>query len=112
MRFDLFRSGTSDPPHLEVAHGDQSFRVSLRRRAAAQRMTLRVSTATREVVLTVPEHARLNAITRFADAHGGWIAARLERVPERVALVHDALIPLRGEPHRVVHWSGVRGATI
>ena len=74
-------------------------------------MTLRVSTATREVVLTVPEHARLASIARFADAHGGWIATRLAKVPERVALVHDAVVPLRGVPHRIVHWSGVRGTT-
>jgi predicted metal-dependent hydrolase len=111
MRFALFRRAAPDPAHLDVRHGGETFRVRLRRRAAARRMTLRVSTATRDIVLTVPEHAELGAAIRFADAHGGWIAARLARVPERVAFVQDALVPVRGVAHRIVHWSNVRGAT-
>jgi predicted metal-dependent hydrolase len=111
MRFALFRRTAADPAHLDVRHGGETFRVLLRRRAAARRMTLRVSTATRDIVLTVPEHAELGAAIRFADAHGAWIATRLARVPERVAFVQGAVIPLRGVPHRIVHWSTVRGAT-
>jgi predicted metal-dependent hydrolase len=111
MRFALFRRAAPDPTHLNVSYGDETFRVLLRRRAKARRMTLRVSTATRDIVLTVPEHAEIGAAIRFADAHGGWIAARLARVPERVAFAQDALIPVRGVPHRIVHWSNVRGTT-
>ena len=111
MRFALFRRAAPDPAHLDVRHGDDTFWVILRRRATARRMTLRVSTATRDIVLTVPEHAELGAAIKFADAHGGWIAARLARVPERVAFVQGALVPVRGVPHRIVHWSSVRGTT-
>lgn len=111
MRFALFRRAPPDPAHLEVRHGAETFRVSLRRRATARRITLRVSTATRDIVLTLPEHTELAAAIRFADAHGGWIAARLAKVPERVAFVPGALVPVRGAPHRIVHWSTVRGTT-
>lgn len=111
MRFALFRRAPPDPAHLEVRHGHETFRVTLRRRATARRITLRVSTATRDIVLTLPEHTELAAAIRFADAHGGWIAARLARVPERVAFAPGALVPVRGLPHRIVHWSSVRGAT-
>jgi predicted metal-dependent hydrolase len=111
MRFALFRRAAPDPAHLDVRHGGETFQVNLRRRATARRMTLRVSTATRDIVLTVPEHSELNAAIRFADAHGAWIAARLARVPERVAFVQGALVPVRGVPHRIVHWSYVRGTT-
>ena len=111
MRFALFRRSAPDPSHLDIRHGDDTFRVELRRRAAARRMTLRVSTATRAIVLTVPEHASIAAVVRFADSHGAWIAARLAKVPERVAFEQGAIIPLRGAPHRLVHWSNVRGAT-
>ena len=111
MRFALFRRAAPDPPHLDVRHGDETFRVILRRRPTARRMTLRVSTATRDIVLTLPERTGLDAAVRFADAHGGWIAARLARVPERVAFVPGALVPVRGIPHRIVHWSNVRGTT-
>jgi predicted metal-dependent hydrolase len=111
MRFALFRRAAPDPAHLDVRHEGGSFQVTLRRRASARRMTLRVSSATREIVLTIPEHADLAAAARFADGHGAWIAARLARVPERVAFVQGAVIPFRGVPHRIVHWSNVRGAT-
>jgi predicted metal-dependent hydrolase len=111
MRFALFRRAAPDPAHLDVRHGQKRFRVILRRRASARRMTLRVSTATGDVVLTVPDHSELGAAIRFADAHGPWIANRLARVPERVAFLQGALIPVRGVPHRIVHWSTVRGTT-
>jgi predicted metal-dependent hydrolase len=110
MRFALFRRNP-DPPHLEVAHAGRSFRVALKRRPTARRITLRVSNATGEVVLTLPEHAELGAARRFADAHGGWIASRLDRVPRRVAFKHGATVPFRGVPHRVAHWSNIGGGT-
>ena len=109
MRFALFRR-TPDPPHLDVAHAGRSFQVLLRRRPTARRITLRVSNATGEVVLTIPEHAELGAARRFADAHGGWIASRLERVPRRVVFKHGATVPFRGVPHRIAHWSNIGGS--
>ncbi|HVL71609.1 MAG TPA: SprT family zinc-dependent metalloprotease [Beijerinckiaceae bacterium] len=111
MRFALFRRTLPDPAHLDVAHQGQRFRVALRRRAAARRITLRVSSATGEIVLTLPPAVDLSAAQRFADAHGGWIAVRLAKVPERVVFTHGAVIPFRGVPHRIVHWSNVRGVT-
>ena len=112
MRFALFRCTDPDPAHLDIHHGEQSFAVALRRRPTARRITLRVSSTTREVVLTLPAHTDLASAKRFADAHGGWIAARLARLPERVVFADGAQIPLRGVPHRIVHWSGARGATL
>lgn len=111
MRFALFRRSLPDPAHLEVQHAGQQFRIALRRRPAARRITLRVSSATGEVMLTLPERVDLAAAQRFADQHGGWIAHRLARVPERVAFADGVTIPLRGVPHRIIRWSSVRGAT-
>jgi predicted metal-dependent hydrolase len=95
-----------------VAAEDRSLRVAVRRRATARRITLRVSSATGEAVLTLPERTDLAAAQRFADAHAGWIAARLARVPERVAFTDGAVVPLRGVEHRILHWSGVGGPTV
>lgn len=111
MRFALFRRADPDPAHLEVPWQGQRFRVLLKRRPAARRLTLRVSSASGDVVLTIPERVDLGQARRFAEAHGGWIAAKLARVPERVAFVPGAEVPLRGVSHRVVHWSTVRGLT-
>jgi predicted metal-dependent hydrolase len=110
MRFSLF-APKPDPDHIEVGHGDRSFKVAVRRRASARRFTLRVSTASGDVVLTLPERADLKAARLFAEAHGGWIAARLAKRPDGVAFAAGAMVPLRGVPHRIVHWSTVRGMT-
>jgi len=111
MRFALFRRVPADPACLKVAHAGQSFTVALRRRPTAKRITLRVSNATGEVVLTIPERTELGIAQRFADTHGDWIATRLAKVPARVLFQPAALVPLRGVPHRVVHWSNIRGTT-
>ncbi len=90
-----------DPEHLEVQHEGARLRIALRRRPTARRITLRVSAATGEVVITLPSRTAVNTAQRFASSHAGWIAARLARLPERVVFEPGARLPLRGEPHRV-----------
>ena len=99
MSFALLRS--PDPDHLEVQHEGASLRIALRRRPTARRITLRVSAATGEVVITLPSRTPVNTAQRFAASHSGWIAARLARLPARVVFEPDADVPLRGVPHRV-----------
>lgn len=99
-----------DPDHLEVHHDGALLRILLRRRTAARRITLRVSSATGEAVITLPPRMALSTAEKFVAGHAGWIAARLARVPERVAFEPGALIPVRGEPHRLVR-RGERGGT-
>lgn len=112
MSLVLFRRRAAAVPKcLDLVHDGTVLRVRLRVRAGVKRFTLRVSMATGEVVLTVPERADMVAVRRFADAHAGWIAQRLQRLPDRVPFEAGAMVPLRGEPHRIVHWSGVRGST-
>jgi predicted metal-dependent hydrolase len=45
----------------------------------------------------------------FAERHGGWIAARLGRLPEAVPFDHGTIVPLRNVAHRIVHRPGARG---
>ncbi len=96
---------------MRVVHQGQTFKVALKRRPTAKRITLRVSTATGEVVLTIPERTDVGLAQRFADSHGHWIATRIARVPQRVLFEAGSLVPFRGVPHRIVHWSNVRGVT-
>ncbi|MBF9233241.1 M48 family metallopeptidase [Microvirga alba] len=111
MRSALFRRVPADPPHLRVSHQGQTFKVALKRRPTAKRITLRVSNATGEVVLTIPERTDIGLAQRFADSHSNWIATRLAKVPKRVLFEPGSLVPLRGVPHKVVHWSSIRGIT-
>lgn len=113
MRVALLRRSAPDPSHLLVAGADgRPLRVAVRRRAAARRITLRVSSATGEAVLTLPERTDLRTAQHFADDHAGWIATRLDKVPRRVAFENGALVPLRGVEHRVLHWSSMAAQTV
>jgi predicted metal-dependent hydrolase len=111
MSIALFRRPLAEPEHLDIRHGDLRFRVALRRLPTARRITLRVSSATGEVVLTLPERADLASAQRFAGAHAAWIATRLDRMPVRTPFAPQARVPVRGVPHRIVHWSTAGGVT-
>jgi predicted metal-dependent hydrolase len=98
-----------DPAHIEVRHAGDTFRVALRRVAAARRFTLRVSAATGDVILTLPPRADLRTAADFAHRNGGWIAARLARLPETIDLGPGVTVPFRGVDHRIVARPGSRG---
>jgi predicted metal-dependent hydrolase len=105
----LFRRARApEPSTIEVRHQGKSFEVALRRRAGVRRLTLRVSSATGQILLTLPEHATFSSARAFADAHGGWIAARIARVPARVGFLPGSTVPLRGVPHRIEHRPTLR----
>ena len=101
----------AEPDRLDVDLGDRIVAVALRRRDGARRMTLRVSAATGAVTLTLPPRAPLAGARTFLDAHGGWIAQRLSRLPERIPFRPGTILPLRGVPHRIVHETQGRGTT-
>jgi hypothetical protein len=101
-----------DPPaeeRIEVVHLDRVYPVVVRRSAQARRYTLRLKTATREVVLTMPLRGSMATAREFAARHGGWLATRFGRLPEVVAFADGALVPLRGETHVVRHRTRARG---
>jgi predicted metal-dependent hydrolase len=104
----LFRRPV-EPQAIEIPFDDAVYLVRLRRHRLARRYTLRIQAATREVVLTLPPRGSVKEAKAFARKHGGWIAARLGRLPQLVPFEHGTVVPLRGVPHRIVHRRGVRG---
>ena len=99
----------SEPQAIEVIFDKSIYLVRVRRHRQARRYTLRIAPATREVVLTIPPRGTLKEAREFAQKHGGWIAARLGRLPVAVRFAHDIVVPVRGLPHRVTHRRGQRG---
>lgn len=93
-------------PVLNLALRSGEVSVLVRRNPRARRMTLRVRAATRDVVLTLPARVALAAARDFLDRHTGWVEARLGRLPQAVAFVPGAVLPVRGEPHLVEHRPG------
>jgi len=105
----LFFRRPPDPQLIEIAFDGEIHPVELRRHAQARRYTLRVQAATRTVVLTMPMRGSVREAKAFAQRNGGWIAARLKRLPHAIALADGLELPLRGVPHRIVHHPGARG---
>lgn len=108
LRALLYRRPT-EPQSIQVVHEKAIYLVRVRRHRQARRYTLRIQAATREVVLTMPPRGSMKEAKAFADQHGGWIAQRLHRLPEAAPFAHGMSVPLRGQPHRIVHRKGRRG---
>jgi predicted metal-dependent hydrolase len=99
----------SEPTAIDITFDREIYLVRVRRHRQARRYTLRIHSATREVVLTMPPRGSLKQAREFAQKHGGWIAARLGRLPAAAPFAHGAVIPLRGIEHRIVHRVSARG---
>ena len=99
----------SEPQAIEVVFDRSIYLVRVRRHRQARRYTLRIAAPTREVIVTVPPRGTLKEARAFAQKHGGWIAARLGRLPVAVRFAHDATVPLRGVTHRITHRPRRRG---
>jgi len=108
LRALLYRR-PSEPRTIEIVFDRSAYLVQLRRHRQARRYTLRIQATTREVILTIPPRGTLKEAGEFAQKHGGWIAARLGRLPEAAPFTDGAVVPLRGVPHRIAHRPGVRG---
>ena len=99
----------AEPSTLVVTHGSQFFSIKLRRHRRARRYTLRIHPTDRAAILTMPPRGSMREAKAFAERHGGWIAARLTRLPEAVPFVEGAVLPLRGIERRISHRKGARG---
>jgi predicted metal-dependent hydrolase len=99
----------SQPQTFQIAFDQEIFLVNVRRHRRARRYTLRIHGATREVVLTMPPRGSVREAKAFAQKHGGWIAARLKRLPAAAPFADGTVLPLRGVEHRVTHRPGRRG---
>jgi predicted metal-dependent hydrolase len=108
LRALLYRR-PSEPSTIQVVFDRAIYLVRMRRHRQARRYTLRIDAASREVVLTMPPRGSVKEAKEFAQKHGGWIAARLQRLPEAKPFAHGSEVPLRGVTHRIMHRRGERG---
>jgi len=99
----------AEPATLLVKHGSQIYSIRLRRHRRARRYTLRIHPSDREAILTMPPRGTIADAKDFAQRHGGWVAARLGRLPKAAPFLPGTAVPLRGLAHRIVHRAGQRG---
>ena len=107
LRALLFRK--PEPQAIEVAFDGAIYPVQLRRHRLARRYTLRIRAASRAVVLTMPPRGSIREAKAFAERNGGWIAARLKRLPQGIRFADGIEVPLRGVMHRIAHCPRTRG---
>jgi len=98
-----------EPSRLLIKHGSQIYSVRLRRHRRARRYTLRIHPSDREAILTMPPRGTIADAKDFALRHGGWIAARLGRLPKAAPFLPGTVVPLRAVAHRIVHRTAQRG---
>jgi hypothetical protein len=105
----LFFRQPREPRTIEIVFEQVVYLVRLRRHRRARRYTLRIHAASREVVLTMPLRGGGREARMFAQKHGAWIAARMARLPAATPFGDGTIVPLRGQPHRIVHRANERG---
>jgi predicted metal-dependent hydrolase len=108
LRALLYRR-PAEPQTIQIVFDQAIYPVRIRRHRQARRYTLRIHAATREIILTMPPRGSVREAKEFAQKHGGWIAARLRRLPEATPFADGTVLPLRGIQHRIVHRPGARG---
>ncbi len=73
------------------------------------RLTLRLLPGGDGLRMTVPPKTSNREINAFLTRNKAWAAARLSRMPKEQVVEADAVIPFRGEPHRIVATGKTRG---
>jgi predicted metal-dependent hydrolase len=82
--------------------------VLVRVNARARRLILKVDPLTGHVVLVVPNKRSTKDALAFAERQHQWIAAQRAGFKAPIPLTDGTEIPLRDEPHRIVHEPGTR----
>ena len=85
--------------------------VEVRRSPRARRLRLRVDPRKRVVLLTIPGRISQRRALAWAREHHDWVERTLAAMPAGVAIVPDALIPFRGELHRI-DWQAGRARRV
>jgi len=102
-------SPVPDSEQIAIVHAGAELPVTFVRSRRARRVSLRVDTAHRRVVLTAPLRMPRDMALGFAHVQGGWIAARLKRLPPARPFHDGAEVPLFGVAHRIRHRPDARG---
>jgi predicted metal-dependent hydrolase len=90
-----------DGMDAQMAALDIQAPVSVRISPRARRIALRIDAAKRRVELVLPPGVPTSQGLRFLATKRGWVAARLEALPQQVPLAEGAIVPVLGTPHRI-----------
>ena len=104
----LFAAKPEAQTHIDLLHDGVAYKIQLKRAPSARKFTLRVRSASRDVVMTVPSKSSLRAATEFAERNAAWIESRLKKLPATIRFLPGETIPVRGIDHVIAHRPAVR----
>ncbi len=87
----------------EVELGGMSVPLVVRRNRRARRILTRIDATTGSAVLVLPPGASEAQGLEFLCKHARWLLQRLSELPARIPFADGAIIPIRGQPHRICH---------
>jgi predicted metal-dependent hydrolase len=82
--------------------------LQLRRSKRARRFSLKVSHTERAAILTIPEDFEVEDAGKFLSRHMDWLTRQLDRLPTPIPFEDGAIVPLRGQPHRISFVGAMR----
>ncbi len=84
-----------------LAIDGESVPVLVRLNPRARRITMRVSPVSGEVTVTAPSRVGRAAALHFVRGEFAWVSRQRAATLKPIALAPGALVPFRGEPHRI-----------
>jgi predicted metal-dependent hydrolase len=103
------KAATASKAIDEEGLGQLNAPIEVRRHPSARRLTLRVSRTRRAVIVTLPVQCDLDEAGSFLHRNMAWVRERLDSLPQPVPFGDGALMPLRGDPHRITFCGKRRG---
>ena len=97
------------PEAIQLPLKEGSLSVRLKPNKRARRLILRLDPKSGDPVATVPPGLSEARIRTFLMGHRDWLIEKCEQQPKRIAFSQGAIIPFRGELHRLVHVGQRRG---
>jgi predicted metal-dependent hydrolase len=94
------------PQSLTV--GEHDVPIIVRRSKRAKYLTLRVDSASGDVILVLPQRASLAEGRRFLEDKTGWLAQQIAELPPHIPFADGAEVPLRGVHHTIRHYPALR----
>lgn len=88
--------------------GEQPVSIAVRRNKRARRIAIRIDPAKDLPELVLPARASEAEGLAFLRSRTRWLLDRLSALPPRMPFEDGAVLPLRGEPHRIAHDPAAR----
>jgi predicted metal-dependent hydrolase len=105
----LIPAKPTGPKETLIVIDGQHVPVTLRRNRNARRFILRLDKRGDGIVITLPMRASESKAMEFAASHAVWISDQLATSSRTIGFSDGAVVPLRGEDHRIVHQPNKRG---